>query len=131
MTPFFIHENYPRSRPLRARNNELQTLMCLSNAADSVCTGDQVNSAIKMQNWALLPTQSHFSALMPSYYMRGGLSGMTQFPQVLGQTSKKNRFFIYSVFIMTNQQEKQVLYLQCIHNDKPARKTGSLFTVYS
>ena len=101
MTPFFIHENYPRSRPLRARNNELRTLMCLSNAADSVCTGDQVNSAIKMQNWALLPTQSHFSAVMPSYYMRGGLSGMTQFPQVLGQTSKKNRFFIYSVFIMS------------------------------
>ena len=91
MTPFFIQENYPRSRPIRAKGNELKSLVCMSNAADSLCVGDQVNAAIKMQNWALLPTQSHFSAIMPSFYMRGGLSGMTGFPQILGQTSKKNK----------------------------------------
>ena len=92
MTPFFIHENYPRSRPARAGNSELRSLISLSNAADSICEGDHVSATIKMQNWSLLPTQSHFSAIMPSFYMRGGLAGMTSFPQILGQTSKKNKF---------------------------------------
>ena len=91
MTPFFMHENYARSRPARAGGNDLKTLLSLSNAADSICAGDRVNAEIKMQNWGLLPTQAHFSALMPGWYMRGGLQGMTAFPQILGQTSKKNR----------------------------------------
>ncbi|KAL5248432.1 hypothetical protein ACHWQZ_G017574 [Mnemiopsis leidyi] len=91
MTPFFIHENYPRSRPARAGNSELRSLISLSNAADSICEGDHVSATIKMQNWSLLPTQSHFSAIMPGFYMRGGLAGMTSFPQILGQTSKKNK----------------------------------------
>lgn len=91
MTPFFIHENYPRSRPMRAGNDQLKTLLSLSNAADSICFGDRVGTEIKMQNWSLLPTQAHFAGMMPGFYMRGGLSGMTTFPQVLGQTSKRNR----------------------------------------
>ena len=100
MTPFFIQENYPRSRPVRARGDDLKSLMCLSNAADSLCAGDHVNAAIKMQNWGLLPTQSHFSAIMPSFYMRGGIPGMTNFPQILGQTSKKNRLlFLCFLFL--------------------------------
>jgi len=89
--PMFVQENYPLSSPAKAKGNNVQTLRCLSKAADSLCEGNMVEAAIRMENWSLLPTQAHFSAIMPGYYMRGGLRGMVQFPLMLGQMSKTKR----------------------------------------
>ncbi|XP_022092745.1 replication factor C subunit 1-like isoform X2 [Acanthaster planci] len=92
IAPLFVHENYLSIAPKRAKGDIKQHLGLLSRAADSICSGDLVDRAIRTtQRWSLLPTQAIFASVLPGDAMKGYMRGMIQFPSWLGKNSSRNK----------------------------------------
>lgn len=98
LTPLMIYENYIKCAPSSSSKNEnakqnLKYISSVAEAADSIAQGDIVNNIIgSTQAWNLLPIHALFSSIIPAHYMHGGMSGMYQFPSLLGNISKTNKF---------------------------------------
>ena len=92
LSGLFVQENYLASKPVAAGGDKKKLLELLSQAADSIATGDLVDKAIRSgMNWGLLSTAAVFSSVLPGEYMSGFLTGQIQFPSWLGKNSKRNK----------------------------------------
>ncbi|KAI7825603.1 hypothetical protein BX661DRAFT_184881 [Kickxella alabastrina] len=84
--------------PLFARraSNALETLDCLSNAADFIAEADIVETKLRgSQQWGLMPLHSALSCVGPAFHVRGAHEGMYRFPGWLGQNSKAGKLSRY------------------------------------
>ncbi|KAL7416751.1 replication factor RFC1 C terminal domain-containing protein [Mrakia frigida] len=101
--PLFMQDNYPKQTFARAQNlvgpeKALKTLQLMSEAADSISIGDNIDRMIHSndQQWSLLPAHAVMSTVRPAYFTYGqgggwgGQFGMA-FPQWLGQNSKQTK----------------------------------------
>ncbi|EIM85335.1 DNA replication factor C large subunit [Stereum hirsutum FP-91666 SS1] len=101
--PLFVQENYLKTTPVRARNEEgpmkeLKVLDLMEKASESISDGDLVDALIHgpEQHWTLMPTHSVLSTVRPASFLYGpgqGYAGPNamSFPQWLGQNSKQNK----------------------------------------
>ncbi|KAJ3355942.1 hypothetical protein HDU83_002227 [Entophlyctis luteolus] len=106
LVPLMIQENYIRMDPTLAHENggptkqgqDLETLSCLSQAADAIAYGDIISSVqMKTQNWGLLPFHGVTSTVRPAFFSHGSLTGVTHFgggyafPGWLGKNSTQGK----------------------------------------
>ncbi|EDO28676.1 predicted protein, partial [Nematostella vectensis] len=78
--------------PSQASGDLKKTLDLVSRTADSICDGDLVSRQIRSNSsWSLLPMQAMLSAVIPSYFISGGMGQRIDFPQWLGKNSKQGR----------------------------------------
>ncbi|KAI8618709.1 replication factor RFC1 C terminal domain-containing protein [Chytriomyces sp. MP71] len=105
LIPLMIQENYIKMDPALAGENsrppkekEMETLDCLSKAADSIAFGDIISSVqMKTQNWGLLPFHGVTSTLRPAFFTHGSLvsqghwGGGYAFPSWLGKNSNQGK----------------------------------------
>ena len=98
-----IQENYLSTKPMLASNagsqreQRLKTLQLIDQAAESISDGDLVDRMIhgSQQQWSLMPTHAVFSAVRPSSFISGMMSGQTAFTAWLGQNSKMGKLTRY------------------------------------
>ena len=108
LIPLFVAENYVKMIPsLAVKNpnnpkaNSLEQLKLLSQAADSICDADLLESAQRTENsWSLLPIHAVLSTIRPCFFSHGqmqqtsgygGYGGGYAFPSWLGQNSKQTK----------------------------------------
>ncbi|XP_053209725.1 replication factor C subunit 1-like [Panonychus citri] len=93
LMPLFVHENYPVVQPNGVSRNESRKKLELgAKAIQSIAFSNLFEKEIRStNNWSLLPMQSAFSTVLPSYYMRGHLNGQIEFPKMLGKISAGNK----------------------------------------
>ncbi|XP_048590170.1 replication factor C subunit 1 isoform X2 [Nematostella vectensis] len=92
LMPLFVQENYLMVSPSQASGDLKKTLDLVSRTADSICDGDLVSRQIRSNSsWSLLPMQAMLSAVIPSYFISGGMGQRIDFPQWLGKNSKQGR----------------------------------------
>ncbi|GAX74453.1 hypothetical protein CEUSTIGMA_g1902.t1 [Chlamydomonas eustigma] len=71
LVPLLIQENYVNHRPVIAGNDE-QRMRALAKAAESISSGDVINSALRRSNnWSLGPAALTLMGIVPATYMRG------------------------------------------------------------
>lgn len=88
----FIHENYLTSKP-HGSKNYIQTLARIGDSADAISMGDITETAIRTtQEYALLPVQAAFSALIPGVLMSGTFAGSMRYPQYFDNATKNTNF---------------------------------------
>jgi replication factor C subunit 1 len=98
-----IQENYLSTKPMLANNagsqreEKLKALQLADQAAESISDGDLVDRMIhgSQQQWSLMPTHAVFSAVRPSSFMSGMMTGQTAFTSWLGQNSKTGKLTRY------------------------------------
>ncbi|KAL3425843.1 Replication factor C subunit 1 [Phlyctema vagabunda] len=91
-----VQENYLTTKPLLVnqsmslREQKLKSLQLAEQAAESISDGDLVDRMIhgSQQQWSLMPVHAVFSAVRPSSFMSGAMTGQTRFTQWLGNNSK-------------------------------------------
>ncbi|KAJ3025319.1 UNVERIFIED_CONTAM: hypothetical protein HDU68_007254 [Siphonaria sp. JEL0065] len=106
---FVVGENYIKMDPSLAHENggstktgrDMETMNCLSQAADAIAYGDIISSVqMKTQNWGLLPFQGVTSTLRPAFFTHGTLvnqqfygggGGGFAFPGWLGKNSNQGK----------------------------------------
>ncbi|XP_039255463.2 replication factor C subunit 1-like [Styela clava] len=92
MIPLFIQDNYPNIRPGNTGGNIHKHLSALSKTADSIALADRVDRLIRSdQAWGALPTLGLLSTVVPCEIMRGGMSGMINFPSFFGKLSSTGK----------------------------------------
>ncbi|XP_038051996.1 replication factor C subunit 1-like isoform X1 [Patiria miniata] len=92
IAPLFVQENYLSVAPKKAKGDIKKHLSLLSQAADSICSGDLVDRVVRSsQRWSLLPTQAIFASVVPGGAMKGYMRGMITFPSWLGKNSTRNK----------------------------------------
>ncbi|KAJ3092057.1 hypothetical protein HK100_007035, partial [Physocladia obscura] len=105
LIPLMIQENYIKMDPSLAHENsgpskeekDVETLMCLSQAADSIAYADIISSVqMKTQNWGLLPFHGVTSTLRPAFFTHGTVVaanyfGAFGFPGWLGKNSTQGK----------------------------------------
>ncbi|TAQ87827.1 hypothetical protein B7494_g3860 [Chlorociboria aeruginascens] len=99
-----IQENYLTTKPMLAngaglspREQRIKVLQLADKAAESISDGDLVDRMIhgSQQQWVLMPTHAVFSAVRPSSFMSGAMTGQTNFTQWLGNNSKTGKLTRY------------------------------------
>jgi replication factor C subunit 1 len=97
-----IQENYLNTRPAligqaSGREAKLKALQLIDQAAESISDGDLVDRMIhgSQQQWSLMPAHAVFSAVRPSSFAAGQMSGQTNFTQWLGNNSKLGKLTRY------------------------------------
>ncbi|KAI9098333.1 putative DNA replication factor C subunit Rfc1 [Phlyctochytrium arcticum] len=97
LIPLMVQENYIRCAPAAARHLangnqkrlELETMSCLSHAAESISMGDLVDNVLRStNNWSLMPVHAVMSSVRPAFFAHGSQGGQTMFSSWLGQNSK-------------------------------------------
>ena len=105
LIPLFVQENYikmiPSLAPKNPSNPKLsnrEQLKLLSQAADSICDADILESRQRNENsWSLLPIHAVLSTIRPCFFSHGqmqsssGYGGGYAFPSWLGQNSKQTK----------------------------------------
>ena len=76
--PLFMQDNYPKQTFARANSlvgpeKALKTLSLMSEAADSISIGDNIDRLIHSndQQWSLLPAHAVMSSVRPAYFCYG------------------------------------------------------------
>jgi replication factor C subunit 1 len=97
-----IQENYLNTKPTlvgdrKGREALLKDLQLADCAAESISDGDLVDRMIhgSQQQWSLMPTHAVFSAVAPSSFRAGLMTGQTNFTQWLGNNSKSGKLTRY------------------------------------
>ena len=97
-----IQENYLNTKPTligdrKGREALLKDLQLADCAAESMSDGDLVDRMIhgSQQQWSLMPTHAVFSAVRPSSFRAGLMTGQTNFTQWLGNNSKLGKLTRY------------------------------------
>jgi replication factor C subunit 1 len=97
-----IQENYLNTKPTlvgdrKGREALLKDLQLADCAAESISDGDLVDRMIhgSQQQWSLMPTHAVFSAVRPSSFRAGLMTGQTNFTQWLGNNSKSGKLTRY------------------------------------
>lgn len=98
-----IQENYLKTKPslipgdINSREANLKALQLVDQAAESISDGDLVDRMIhgSQQQWSLMPTHAVFSAVRPSSFVAGLMTGKTDFTQWLGNNSKTGKLTRY------------------------------------
>jgi replication factor C subunit 1 len=97
-----IQENYLSTKPTlvgdrKGREALLKDLQLADCAAESISDGDLVDRMIhgSQQQWSLMPTHAVFSAVRPSSFRAGLMTGQTNFTQWLGNNSKSAKLTRY------------------------------------
>jgi replication factor C subunit 1 len=97
-----IQENYLNTKPTlvgdrKGREALLKDLQLADCAAESISDGDLVDRMIhgSQQQWSLMPTHAVFSAVRPSSFRAGLVTGQTNFTQWLGNNSKSGKLTRY------------------------------------
>ena len=97
-----IQENYLSTKPTlvgdrKGREALLKDLQLADCAAESMSDGDLVDRMIhgSQQQWSLMPTHAVFSAVRPSSFRAGLMTGQTNFTQWLGNNSKLGKLTRY------------------------------------
>ncbi|KAJ1514436.1 hypothetical protein HMI54_012257 [Coelomomyces lativittatus] len=89
LMPLFVQDNYLKCRP---DPNPINCLTKLSMAADAMCLGNHVASAIQSdQQWGLMNVHNLLSTVTPATLCCGGVREMYTFPAFLGNMSKMNK----------------------------------------
>ena len=98
LVPLFVQQNYINIKPAQS-NNDKERMKRLAYAADSISTGDVVNTKIRKEMaFGVMNTHAFYSTIYPSYFVRGSFQSLRaydkyyQFPTVLGKgsTTTKN-----------------------------------------
>ncbi|KAE9411148.1 DNA replication factor C, large subunit [Gymnopus androsaceus JB14] len=101
--PLFIQENYLKTQPAKARNEEgpdkeMKMLRLMDKAASSISDGDLVDGMIHgpEQHWSLMPLHAVCSTIRPASFIYGtgahyGGPNAMSFPKWLGQNSSQNK----------------------------------------
>ncbi|KAJ3161679.1 hypothetical protein HDU86_006449 [Geranomyces michiganensis] len=97
----FVQEQYIRMKPAVAENIAgrrgpvavaIETLSCMSNAAESISLGDLVDAQLRgQQNWTLMPVHAVMSTVRPCFFTHGRATGMMNFPSWLGKNSTQTK----------------------------------------
>ncbi|ODQ64735.1 DNA replication factor C, large subunit [Nadsonia fulvescens var. elongata DSM 6958] len=88
--PLMIQENYLSTAPAR---RDMCHLSLVEHAADSLSESDLVDRMIhgSEQRWSLMPFHAVMSAVRPSSFVAGGMTGRMNFNAWLGQNSKAGK----------------------------------------